>query len=47
MAKKTYFESMSNEQYWEQRDKDKNKSLKKKEDKIIKEVQEENEKRDK
>ena len=31
---------MSNEQYWEQRDKDKDKSLKKKEDKAIKEIQE-------
>lgn len=40
MARKPYFDGMSNEQYWEQRDKDKNKSLKKKEDKIIKEIQE-------
>ena len=30
MARKPYFDGMSNEQYWEQRDKDKNKSLKKK-----------------
>lgn len=40
MARKPYFEGMSNEQYWEQRDKDKDKSLKKKEDKVIKEIQE-------
>lgn len=39
MSRKPYFDGMSNEQYWEQRDKDKDKSLKKKEVKIIKEIQ--------
>ena len=39
MSRQPYYTNMSNEDYWIQRDKDKDKSLKKKEDELVKELE--------